>query len=258
MPASRYPPHQMSGKRASIWLFHAPPRRRITGRPPTPRTGPLAGRRIRRRPSRCLIRPCGPGSSGTPAALTAASIPTSGSRPVRKQARPATRRPRRLPSASPALYARSAWNYRCGLGISASTVSGAVWSPPTARHCAAGCTRAQSVRCRGHEGPGREHDPRRPAERARRSDVRGVEEATSSSVIANAERISAFSRVARRCRPAAGCARRVLTGSRSTVHQGMAAVLENLPRASGWAARPGIRPPTGARSASTSTGSSSA
>jgi len=30
------------------------------------------------------------------------------------------------------------------------------------------------------------------------------------------------------------------------------------PRASGWAARPGIWPPTGARSASTSTGSSSA
>jgi hypothetical protein len=145
----------MSGKRASIWPFHAPPRRWITGRPPTPRAGRLAGRRIRRRPSRCPIRPCGPGSSGTPAVLTAASILTSGSRPVRKQARPAARRPRRLPSASPALYAPSAWNYRCGLGISASTVSGAVWSPPTARHCAAGSTRAQSARCGGLEGPGR-------------------------------------------------------------------------------------------------------
>jgi hypothetical protein len=37
---------------------------------------------------------------------------------------------------------------RCGIGISASTVSGAAWSPPTARHCAAGSTRAQSARCR--------------------------------------------------------------------------------------------------------------
>ena len=188
MGASRYRPHQMSGKRASIWLFHAPPRRRITGRPPTPRTGPLPGRRSR---SRGPIMPCGPGSSGTPAALTAASIPTSGSRPVRKQARPATRRPRRLASASPALYAPSAWNCRCGLGISASTVSGAVWSPPTARHCAAGSTRAQSARCGGLEGPGRGNTTRgdllnEPAEAM----CVASEEATSGSVIANAERIS--------------------------------------------------------------------
>ena len=159
----------MSGKRASIWLFQAPPRRRITGRPPTPRTGPLPGRRIRRRPSRCPIRPCGPGSSGTPAALTAASIPTSGSRPVRKQARPATRRPRRSPSASPALYAPSAWNCRCGLGISASTVSGVVWSPPTARHCAAGSTEHNPPGAAALKARQGEHDPRRPAERARRS-----------------------------------------------------------------------------------------
>jgi len=161
MSASRYPPHRMSGKRASIWLFHAPPRRRITGRLPTPGTGPLPGRRIRRRPSRCPIRPCGPGSSGTPVALTAASIPTSGFRPVRKQTGPATRRPRRSPSASPALYAPSAWNCRCGLGISASMVSGAVWSPPTARHCAAGSTRAQSARSRGLEGAGEGNTTRR-------------------------------------------------------------------------------------------------
>ena len=68
----------------------------------------------------------------------------------------------------------SAWNYRCGLGISASTVSGAVWSPPTARHCVAGSTRAQSARCRGLEGPGRGNTTcatsrARPSRRAGRS-----------------------------------------------------------------------------------------
>src|SRR5579864_3918870 len=133
----------------------------MPGRPPTPRTGPLPGRRIRLhpsrfpiRPSRFPIRPCGPRSPGTPAALTAPSIPTSGSRSVRKQARPAVRRPRRSPSASPVLYAPSAWNCRCGLGISASMVSGAAWFPPNAPHCGGGSsTRAESARYRGPEGP---------------------------------------------------------------------------------------------------------
>ena len=39
----------------------------------------------------------------------------------------------------------SAWSCRCGTGTSASTVSGAAWSPPTARSCAAG-------RPAGHRG----------------------------------------------------------------------------------------------------------
>jgi hypothetical protein len=44
----------------------------------------------------------------------------------------------RSPSAPVAPYGPSAWSCRCGTGTSASTVSGAAWSQPTARTCAAG------------------------------------------------------------------------------------------------------------------------
>jgi hypothetical protein len=47
------------------------------------------------------------------------------------------RRPQRSPSALNAWYEPRAWRSRCGTGISASTVSGAAWSQPNARHCAA-------------------------------------------------------------------------------------------------------------------------
>src|SRR6202035_232599 len=78
-----------------------------------------------------------PGSPGTPGARTAAWTPTSGTRSVSSQPEPATRQRPRSPSAPAARYEPSAWSCRCGTGTSASTASGAAWSHPTARTCAA-------------------------------------------------------------------------------------------------------------------------
>ena len=52
------------------------------------------------------------------------------------------RQPLRSPSARPAWCTPSAWPSRCGTGISASMVSGAAWSQPNERPCAAGHRRA--------------------------------------------------------------------------------------------------------------------
>ena len=74
-----------------------------------------------------------------PVVLTGVLIRTNGSRSAPRRAGPARKRPRRSLSVPPAGYAASAWSSRCGTGTSASTVSGAAWSPPTAHDCAAGC-----------------------------------------------------------------------------------------------------------------------
>jgi hypothetical protein len=63
--------------------------------------------------------------------------PISGSRSARTPTGLATRRLLPSRSARPARYAVSVWSCRCGIGISASTVSGVAWSQPNARHCAA-------------------------------------------------------------------------------------------------------------------------
>src|SRR6266566_1804236 len=87
--------------------------------------------------ARSPIRPPGSGSSGTPAVLTPASMPASGSRSAPRQARPGKRQPPRSPSARPVRCAPNAWPCRCGTGISASAASGAAWSRPNAPPCAA-------------------------------------------------------------------------------------------------------------------------
>src|SRR5712691_7060594 len=103
--------------------------------------------------------PCGPGSPGRPGALTAALTPTSGTRSVSSQPRPATRQRPRSPSAPVAPYGPSAWSCRCGTGTSASTVSGAAWSQRTARTCAAGGPQYQLSRNAGRAGrPPREEE----------------------------------------------------------------------------------------------------
>jgi Sigma-70 region 2 len=118
------------------------PRRWIPDRSQTPWTGPLLGRRVDRRPVGSPIRRCRSRSPGMPGALTATSIPTTGSRSVWRSTRLAKRRPRPSPSAPPAWYATSAWRCRCGAGMSVNTVSGAAWSPPSVWHCAVSCTQA--------------------------------------------------------------------------------------------------------------------
>jgi hypothetical protein len=86
--------------------------------------------------------PPGPRSPGTPGALTPALMPTGGSRSASRQTGLAKRQPLRSPSARPAWCTPSAWPSRCGTGISASMVSGAAWSQPNERPCAAGHRRA--------------------------------------------------------------------------------------------------------------------
>src|SRR6185312_3914366 len=90
-------------------------------------------------PACSRIGPCGPWWSGMPVVLMGVLIRTNGSRSAPRRAGLARRRPRRSLSVPTARCAASAWSSRCGTGISASTVSGAAWSPPTAHDCAAGC-----------------------------------------------------------------------------------------------------------------------
>jgi len=65
----------------------------------TPSTEPPCGSHFYWFPAKSPIRSREPAPSGTPGALRAAWIPTSGSRPVPRRARLAGRRPQRSPSA---------------------------------------------------------------------------------------------------------------------------------------------------------------